>query len=314
MGYLPPAGRGDLWVQGSAPDGKDGRAWLNTSNGNLYAFDYTLGQWVPVGALSPMAAFGAFGLGRSSIDSGGNFATIVGENVAPAGFGDTAVGWHTDVTQGRGAAFGYQAAAGQNATALGSDATASGLQSIAIGNTAATAQGAVAIGAGSTAASSIFAVAIGQGAEASGDQSIAMGTSSEASGEQGVAIGNGTTATELQTIAIGAGGATALSIQAIKLGSGTAEGEASVAIGSGSETHAMHAVAIGAGSHGVHTGAIALGESVTTELAYQLAAGVDELKLFGPSGGAATIVIPSPDASLWRIGVSNAGALTVTAV
>lgn len=310
MGYLPPAGRGDLWVQGSAPDGKDGRAWLNTSNGNLYAFDYTLGQWVPVGALSPAAAYGAFGLGRSSIDSGGNFATIVGENMAPAGFGDTAVGWHTDVTQGRGAAFGYQAAAGQNATALGSDATASGLQSIAIGNTAATAQGTVAIGAGSTAASSIFAVAIGQGAEASGDQSIAMGTSSEASGEHGIAIGSGTTASELQTIAIGSG--TASSVQAIKLGSGTAEGEASVAIGSGSETHAFHAVAIGVNAYGVHTGAIALGQSVTTELDYQLAAGVDELKLFGPSGGAATIVIPSPDGSLWRIGVSNAGALTVT--
>lgn len=122
-------------------------------------------------------------------------------------------------------------------------ATATGTNSIAIGEGAdATNSGTTAVGKG-TAASGFFSTAYGQGATASGVGSMGLGNGSKATGSNSVAIGNS------------AGYITGVNTESIGIGS-------EAGYNGGTES-----VSIGKNASGTATGAVALGADVTGAIA-----------------------------------------------
>lgn len=123
-----------------------------------------------------------------------------------------------------------------NAIALGSEATASGDDSVAIG-TRATAQDGK-------------AVAIGAGNVASGDGAVAIGDPNIATGRGAVALGADNTAIGFGAVAIGA--------------DSVAQGQSAIALGRNAQATAAGAVAIGENAVATRPGQIALGSTGST--------------------------------------------------
>lgn len=111
--------------------------------------------------------------------------------------------------------FGNAASAtGINSLAVGVDANATGVQSTAIGQgTRATNASATAIGTGAAATTS--ATALGELSSATGENSVALGKSSSATGTNSIAIGTSTSATHSNSIVLGNFGTSSASDQIV---------------------------------------------------------------------------------------------------
>ncbi|WP_454764173.1 YadA-like family protein [Cupriavidus campinensis] len=128
-------------------------------------------------------------------------------------------------------------ASGTGAIAMGTggtfngETTASGIDSMALGNgTSATQQGAIALGAAAQATGT-FSTALGAGAFATANGSTAVGNSATAGGRDSSAIGLYSTATANMAVALGA--------------RASATGVSSVALGADSTANRANAVAVG---------------------------------------------------------------------
>nr|WP_244259064.1 adhesin [Cupriavidus gilardii] len=123
--------------------------------------------------------------------------------------------------------------------------TATGTNSIAVGN--------------ASNASNVSAIAVGNTAEASGSNATAIGSVSEASGLNSIAIGSVATATAASATAIGnnanAGGATSTAIGA----SANASNSGSTALGFGAQSTGLSSAAFGYQANASATEALALG-------------------------------------------------------
>ena len=141
--------------------------------------------------------------------------------------------------------------------------TASGEDSMAIGNGAnATAQAATALGVTARAAAS-FATAVGSGARASGASSSAVGRDSRAASTDSVAIGRQATAGSASggtgAVAVGST-ASAVGANASAFGFGSAAaGASALAAGTAATASASDAVALGRAASAGQNGAVALG-------------------------------------------------------
>ena len=143
-------------------------------------------------------------------------------------------------------AFGTDATAtGTNSSALGHGSSAAGSASLAFGwNTTASGEASVA-GGSHTTASGIGSTALGSHTTAAGVDSIASGYLSAASGRQSFAFGDHASASGAASVAMGA--------------STTASGSAATAIGTGTRAAGLHSLAGGFGSQANGAASIALG-------------------------------------------------------
>nr|WP_309487335.1 YadA-like family protein [Escherichia ruysiae] len=128
-------------------------------------------------------------------------------------------------------AIGANSEANEYATAVGFNADAKGLYSLAFGaESLANADNTIALG-NLSQAMKVGAIAIGQGNKADGENSIALGNSSEASGLNSIALGQGSYAGLENGIALGS--------------QASASGKNSVALGAGSEASEANTIAVG---------------------------------------------------------------------
>ena len=179
-------------------------------------------------------------------------------------------------------------ATGTDSVAIGNGVTASGVESIAIGD-AITANQSNAVGIGKTVlATGTEAVAIGKSVTASAAGAVAIGDQARASAAQGVALGKECTASNTDSVAIG-NKATASGVESIAIGArkGTddtlAQGANSLAIGHGTEAYSDNSIAIGedakagddtdAQSRTESTNAIAIGDNAVASGADSIAIG-----------------------------------------
>lgn len=143
--------------------------------------------------------------------------------------------------------------------AVGTNATASGLNSTAIGSSS-TASGtaSVALGSSSTA-SGLNSVVFGGSDIASGTASVAMGSSSTASGSNSVAFGSFSTASGSNSVVFGSYD-TASGVNSFALGTySTASGANAVAIGTSNAVSGNSATAFGIGNQALGAAASAYG-------------------------------------------------------
>jgi hypothetical protein len=160
---------------------------------------------------------------------------------------------------------------------LGKDSSATGDNSIAIGNSATTSTNddAVAIGNGASAVG--FASALGQGSNASGGGSLSCGVSANSSGLRATAIGRNTIASGQSSVAMCDGAnvsgdyatavgnaSTASANNATALGRLTiASGVSSTAVGLSANASGQNSIALGWASVANASGAIAIGNTST---------------------------------------------------
>uniref|UniRef100_UPI0004AB0947 ESPR-type extended signal peptide-containing protein n=1 Tax=Halomonas alkaliantarctica TaxID=232346 RepID=UPI0004AB0947 len=193
----------------------------------------------------------AYGLAGNPIDGSGTYSTIAGCGSSGTGsLAATAVGSFSRSNAG-GAALGFNAQAGNFATALGAQSRANFNRAVAIG---ARAEGgadySIAIGGGSsvagetTRALGVSSIAVGRNALSVGDQSIVLGVNAKAyeNGNGGVAIGAGAKVGEneppLASVDVPTGGV-AIGVQA------QAARVTSTAVGAGAKATAANAISIG---------------------------------------------------------------------
>ena len=219
-------------------------------------------------------------------------------------------------------------AAAESSFAFGRNANANKLNSVAIG--------------ASTFANGINSIAIGQGATAEGDTSVTIGDGNTNQNGPNLSIGRGNTNLAQGSDIIGQGnnmglanqgclllssnitvpagqndfvgigrisnpiGAVSNTIQ-IGLVSQVTDSQDSVAIGrSSSVVNANNSVAIGRDASATVGQSAAIGYQVTATRSNFVT--VNELELKTVGGG---IIMPSPDGTLYKVTVTNAGALTV---
>jgi len=256
--------------------------------------------------------------------------------------GNIAIGDGASSTNMHGVAIGANTTAFQFAISMGQNAVAAAESSFAFGRNAnANKLNSVAIGA-STFANGTNSIAIGQGATAEGDTSVTIGDGNTNQNGPNLSIGRGNqnvasgsdiigqnntmglanqgctlissniTVPAGQNDFVGIGrisnpsGAVSNSIQ-IGLVSQVTNSSDSVAIGrSSSVVNANNSVAIGRGASATVAQSAAIGYNVTATRSDFVT--VNELELKTVGGG---IIMPSPDGTLYKVTVTNAGALTV---
>ena len=149
----------------------------------------------------------AASLTTTAADAAGDKSIALGDDAEAANNLSVVIGPEARSTGGTGS----NTAIGKNAECLGSgggkvaiglNATASGDNSVAVGNSDASGSNAVSLGivANST---NTYALAMGRSVTASGQSSIAAGYNSSASADDSIAIGNGALAESSNTISIG---------------------------------------------------------------------------------------------------------------
>jgi len=153
------------------------------------------------------------------------------------------------------------AQAGNSATAIGANASATGISAIALG--------------GSSMASADNAVALGTLATATGVNSVAAGVNSHANANNTVALGSLANAGEVNATAVG-NGANASARNAIALGqSSSAGGAAAIGIGFRSNAQADNSVALGVDSVANRNNTVSVGSATLQRQITNVAAGTD---------------------------------------
>lgn len=328
-----------LQVGGEEPTGKPNLVWLDIKTGTMYRYDGLMSQWIPYGVGSPA--------------QGGQYnAVSFGVDVTNESSHSVAVGVEAAASQYAAVAVGVQATADEYGTvAIGTDVEALGSYSIAIGGSAraATWQGGVAIGRNSRAGNddnnSSNCVAIGPWARTEQWDSVAVGNYSIGAGQSSVAIGTYAEAGD-HSVALGesanagAESGAVVAESTVAIGPNTAAtGDYSTAIGPNASARPSSGIAIGTSSsvyaeadEGIAIGyatsvsyprSIALGVAASPTAANQTYIATDELVLRPSSGllgspetpgASSSVVLYSPNGSLWRITVDDTGTLGATAV
>ncbi|NMY86533.1 hypothetical protein HBR93_20705, partial [Pseudomonas sp. WS 5411] len=245
-------------------------------------------------ACVPGTFSGADGTTRTQTGADGNgyYSTVAGCAAdGQAKFAVTLFGAASQALGDYASAFGVLSQAATRATAVGTQATASASDSIAIGilsKVLSSATGGIAVGSGANVASSATAgIAVGSGAQANGPFGIAQGyrVISGATG-QNVAIGSsGTTAnaggSSSGAVAIGIN-ARALGDGAVSMGGGniaagdptfTTASSGAVAIGYGNTAYGKGSLALGNLSNAAAAGAVALGDTAVAKNTNDVALG-----------------------------------------
>ena len=271
---------------------------------------------------------------------GGNIA--IGDGANSTNMHGIAIGANTTAFQFSVAMGQNAGATGNSAFAFGRNASAGGADSVALGQSAFASQiNTVAIGSSATA-SGTNSIAIGQGATAEGATSVTIGDGNTNQNGSNMSIGRGNTnlasgsniigqsntmglanqgcqlftdnitvpAGQNDYVAIGRisapSGQVSNTIQ-IGLVSQVTDSQDSVAIGrSSSVVNANNSVAIGRGASATTGESAAIGYNVSATRSNFVTVNELELKVVG--GG---IIMPSPDGTLYKVTVTNAGALTV---
>ncbi|MDW6025961.1 YadA-like family protein [Mesorhizobium sp. BAC0120] len=222
------------------------------------------------------------------------------DNAVAMGFGSTASGLNS-VYLGSRTAVGTGALA-QSAIAIGTDVTASQVDSIAIGRQSiAAGNGASAVGVSSNA-TGLSSAAFGRSANASGDFALAMGNAAVSSGTASVAMGSGAQGTDIGTIAMG-NNAVAGAADAVAIGTGAqATGANSISIGAGNIVSGANSAAIGDPSTITGSGSYSLGNNNTINAnnafvvgsGVTVATGLDGAVVLG-NGSSVSAAVPAPN-------------------
>lgn len=216
--------------------------------------------------------------GSYSDMSVGNATNIIPDSngaVNPGGRGSGTVGINsTALGNSAKAGSDYSTALGNNAkvtigadysTALGNGASASGNNSIALGNYA-SASGPYSTALGDNASvSGSTSIALGYGAIANSDYSTVLGSNASASAgaSYSIALGYSAKASAIHSIALGSN-VTASGLTSISLGANaSASGGASIALGSSASTNGSNSAALGSGASATGASSIALGYTVS---------------------------------------------------
>ena len=215
-----------------------------------------------------------------------NHSTAIGDWAEATGGSSTAVGYDS-IASGAGATALGGDATGDYSVALGTQAKASGLHSLAGVNAEANGEYSIAIGyqtkvstegEESTAigyrasATKKWSTAVGHYAKATGEESTAFGRYAEASGDDSIAIGYAD-ASATGSAALGTR-AEASGERSIALGrSAVTEGKSSVALGDTANAQAENSVAIGTKSEATEADTVSIGSSTTQRRLVNLAAG-----------------------------------------
>tara|TARA_R110001632_G_scaffold230426_1_gene367824 strand:+ start:2366 stop:4024 length:1659 start_codon:yes stop_codon:yes gene_type:complete len=257
--------------------------------------------------------------------------------------GNIAIGDGANSSNMHGISIGANSNAFQFAVSMGQNSNAAAESSFALGrNASAQKLNSVGIGA-STFANGVNSIAIGQGATAEADTSITIGDGNTNQNGPNLSIGRGNNNLAAGSTIIGQGnnmglnnagcqlfasnitvpagqndfvgigrinnpiGSISNTIQ-IGLVSQVTDSANSVAIGRGSSViNANNSVAIGRDASATVGQSTAVGYQVTATRANFVT--VNELELKTVGGG---IIMPSPDGTLYKVTVTNAGALTVS--
>lgn len=205
-----------------------------------------------------------------------------------------------------------------NATAIGTEASATGEASIALGHlTEAQGLSSVAIGR-YVKANHRNTVGIGLNATAIGDSSISIGTISNATGNFATAVGNNVNATGYSTVAIGSS-SIASDEFAIAIGNSiNATGYSSIAMGGNSTASGEFAMAFGNNAFALSEGAISLGaeSSVAKDSIRGIAIGIqaDVRSKKGVAVGNTAYVAANSDSGLALGDDSNAKAVKAISI
>ncbi|WP_425480310.1 YadA-like family protein [Dyella tabacisoli] len=171
-----------------------------------------------------------------------------------------------NINNGAGIKYFHANSSLADASATGTDATASGALAVASA-TSASAYGKSATASGNSS------VAVGDAATASTDDAVAIGHNATANGGKSVSIGSGNTATGDGAVAIGDPN-TAIGTGAVAMGANnTANGQGAVALGNTSVATGQGSVALGNASQAKAAGALAFGDSAVASNAGDVALG-----------------------------------------
>jgi trimeric autotransporter adhesin len=164
-------------------------------------------------------------------------------------------------------------ATGIDSTAVGDTATASGGASVAVGRES-TASGlaSTAVGEFSTA-SGRSSTAFGQHCEASGSNTTALGQNTFASGVNSTVLGQGGTASGASSTAVGQGSLASGSLGTSLGQNSVASGASSTALGQGSAASGDYSTAIGQASSAAFANSTAIGYGATTTRSNQVMIG-----------------------------------------
>lgn len=171
----------------------------------------------------------------------------------------------------------------------------------------------VAVGPYAVAGLGSDAVAVGNKAQAAATainpQGTAVGAESKANGAGAVAVGYRADAALSGGTSVG--GQSVSSSNAIAVGREANAGSNGVALGRLAKTPTNGGVAVGNNAQANHTGAVALGRDVVTARVDSVAVGPRDIELQGNGKG---VIMRSPNGTLYRLTVSDAGAVSVAAV
>lgn len=219
------------------------------------------------------------------------------------------------VAIGYNATVDYNIVARDNSVAVGHTSRVIGVNGVAVGRSSRAGIRSVAIGAEATTAagdtgSQNNAVAVGYQATAPQNYGVALGMQANAVGAGGTSLG---------ALANSAGSATAVGFAAnaagdnsVAVGNGAkAGGLGTIVIGTGNpEALSTYAVAIGIAAKANHVEAVALGRNTQTLRASSVCVGTRDIESTKAGGG---IYLKSPNGSLYKVSVNDAGALAVVA-
>ena len=172
----------------------------------------------------------------------------------------------------------------------------------------------VAVGPYAVAGLGTDAVAVGNksqaAATADSPQGTAVGAESKANGAGAVALGY--RADAILSGATAVGGQSVSSSNAIAVGREANAGLNGVALGRLAKTSTTNGgIAIGNNAQANHTGAVALGRDVVTARADSVAVGPRDIEIQGNGKG---VIMRSPNGTIYRLSVSDAGAISITPV
>lgn len=177
-------------AQTTAPN--DNAVVTNTACGNAAVANGD--RATAVGSSAQATRFKSTAIGDMSVASGDG-ATALGTSSSATETNSTALGGGAVASGSQSTAVGVAASAGDLGTAVGSNASAVGLNGTAVGFlTSAVGSNSVAIGSSATAAG-VAGTSVGANAQAGGVNSLAIGSGSSAAFSNSTAIGNGAVAT-----------------------------------------------------------------------------------------------------------------------
>ena len=196
------------------------------------------------------------------ITEGKNIQTAIAEDV----YRTRKISFSVTPNQGNNSsAIGYFAnASGVNSTALGYNAIAQGMSTIAIGDRAST-SGDYAISIGIGANASLESMAIGDMASAAWGGAVAVGTNAVANGSYSVALGRDSKSMATYSVAIGGANVGSKNEYAIAIGyNAITSGECAISIGC-SANASLESIAIGDKAYAAWGGSVAVGAATKAD-------------------------------------------------